>query len=783
MMKTLDNLLVLLMVPMIFSFHPDQSSNKDNRWISDTLDAIHYAIHLNILNPSSHEIDGFTVVTLTPRQDHVDRICLELLQLQIDSVFVDEILSVDYIHHDPLLEISLSDPLSTDDTVAVRIHYHGEPFHENWGGFHFAGSFAYNLGVGFVSNPHNLGKAWFPCIDDFRDRAMYDCHIRVNDAQTAVCGGVLLEIEDHPDETRTYHWQLLQTIPTYLASVAVGDYFLVEDTCQGILDDIPITYYVRSVDLPKVAGTFVHLHEIFHTFEEHFGAYSWPRIGYVSTENGAMEHATNIAYPYGFINGGLSYEWLYAHELSHMWFGDKVTCASAEDMWINEGWATFCESLYREGIYGRESYMEHINALHAEVLQKCHTPLQDNQYFALYGIPHEYTYGYTVYDKGSLVVHTLRGYLGDSLFFAGVKGFLEAFAFQAMSSFDLRDHLSFVTGMDMTGFFDAWVFTPGFPHFATDSFEVSRTGELYDVTVFVRQKYKGADALANDNRVEVCFMDQNRQTAAGLMVFSGQTGIQTFQLPFEPVMVILDPDDKMADATSDFLRTINETGTFSFPHTHFTMDVEAVNDSVTVFVTHHWVAPDSLKNPMPGLRLSDYRYWSIDGIFPEGFSATGKFSYNRNGYLDNTLIMDAQDSLVILYRPDVASDWQSVDFTKYGPWHLGTIMVEGLQKGEYTLAIYDHTVGSDGIFPSNGRILKVYPNPTGTSVTIHYELSGYGKILICDTGGKLCRSFEVLPDQTRISCSTHDLTNGLYYIHLQSSEEKVIGCEKLIVLN
>ena len=127
-----------------------------------------------------------------------------------------------------------------------------------------------------------------------------------------------------------------------------------------------------------------------------------------------MEHATNITYPNSSINGSLSDEWLYAHELSHMWFGDKVTCASADDMWLNEGWAVFCESVFREGLYGKESYKTTMRSKLKDVLQFTH--IKDGGYRALYGIPPEYTYGSTVYDKGGQVAHTLRGYLGDSLF-------------------------------------------------------------------------------------------------------------------------------------------------------------------------------------------------------------------------------------------------------------------------------------------------------------------------------------------------------------------------------
>jgi aminopeptidase N len=784
-MKTIFKFLILFLIFPGFSFAPWNYSRENHRSISDTLDALHYTIRLQVVDPLSHQISGNTEIALTPRVSGVSALTLELINLSVDSVFVGEENWTDYSHLDGTIAIQLVDPISPGDTVVTRIVYHGEPFHEGWGGFHFSSQNAYNLGVGFDSNPHNLGKAWFPCIDDFRDRATYDCHITVDDFNTAVCGGVLIGMVDHPDDTRTFHWQLEQTIPTYLASVAVGSYVLVSDTFEGLQGSIPITYYVRQQEVNNVAGSFVHIHDILHTFEDRFGPYSWPRIGYVSTALGAMEHATNIAYPYGSINGGLAYEWLYAHEVSHMWFGDKVTCASAEDMWLNEGWARYCESLYREGIYGKDSYTENINDMHAEVLQLCHTPsLQgDGQYYALYGIPPELTYGVTVYDKGGLVVHTLRGYLGDSLFFESVKGFLQEFAFQPMSSIELRDFLTAFTGTDMTDFFETWVFTPGFPHFAIESFQAVPSGDHFDVTVFVRQKYKGADALANSNRLEVTFLDDNRNRFTRLMEFSGQTGTYTWQFPFQPALVMLDPDDKICDATTDYSETIGIAGNYEFQRTFCSLEVQEVTDTAFVRITHHWVAPDSLQEAVPGLRLSDYRYWTIDGIFPEGFQAKGKFFYSKNNYLDNTLILSSSDSLVMLYRPAPGTDWQPVPFTKTGIWQVGNIYVENVQKGDYTLAVWDESVGTGHLPGSLLTPLHIYPNPSDSEVTFELNTDRNGRILVFDCRGKLSKVFIVPAGHSRIRWDTSPLAAGFYLVRLESDQNRVVDSKKIVLLN
>jgi aminopeptidase N len=774
-------ILLLILIPyFIMAGIKNQYYHDKN--ISDTLDAVHYSIHLDVSDLPSKTISGFTEILLTSKFDNISEIHLELLLLTIDSVFIDGQQISTYSHSDPLITIPLQEPLNAGDTIIVKIRYHGIPFHESWGGFHWSGQYAFNLGIGFLSNPHNLGKAWFPCIDDFKDRASYDCYITVENDKSAVCGGTLLSVTNNSDSTRTFHWSLEQSIPAYLASVAIGHYDLITDLYNGINFNIPITFYVRPADSIHVNGSFIHLKDILSIFENHFGPYSWPRIGYVSTSLGAMEHATNIAYPYGCINGTLNYEYLFTHEISHMWFGDKVTCASAEDMWLNEGWGTYCELFYQEDLYSYENYIEGINDLLKEVLQYCHTPNGDGQYLALYGIPPEYTYGMTVYKKGALIVHTLRGYLGDDIFFDAVKGFLENYAFNQMSSFDLRDYLTSHIGVDLTDFFNAWVFSPGFPHFSVDSFAVVPNGNNYDITVFVRQKSKGGYPLANSNRLEITFMDSNWQTFTGTMIFSGQQGIQTFQIPFEPVAAYPDLGDRICDATTDDSQIIKNIGEYNFQNTFFKMDVSSIMDSGYVRVTHNWVAPDSLKNSIYGLRLSDYRYWKIDGIFTPGFNSTGIFQYNRNNYLDNTLLINSQDSIVVLYRPDAGNDWQSVDFTKVGIWSIGNLYVPNLQKGEYTLAIWDESVGMKPIHQADKTVLKIYPNPSKGLVNIEFSTSQNGRIIICDDLGKKIDSLSFSYDQHHIRWKAKNISNGTYFIHLENSSKEILATEKILFL-
>jgi aminopeptidase N len=315
--------------------------------------------------------------------------------------------------------------------------------------------------------------------------------------------------------------------------------------------------------------------------------------------------------------------------------------------------------------------------------------ISDGGYYALYGIPQTITYGTTVYQKGGQVVHTLRGYMGDSLFFSGVKAYLQKYSYNYASTYDLLDFLTSYSGIDLGSFFDAWVFSPGFPHFSVDSVVTIKSDSGFDVTVFVRQKLRGTTHYAIANHLELTFMDGKWQKITDTIVFSGISGSKTFHLPFAPEAVMADMAEKISDATTDENKIIKNKGEYEFRQTFCKLRVEKVADSALVRVTHNWVAPDGLIDLQPGLHISDSRYWTVEGIFPPGFMAQGIFAYNTAINLDKSLITNPGDSLVILYRPRAGKPWKGTGFTRQGSYTEGTITIDNLQKGEYTLAVWD----------------------------------------------------------------------------------------------
>jgi len=773
MIKRIKNLIAALLI--LIAMFPLNSLRAE---IGDSLHAVRYTITLDNVDMNAHSILGNTIVKLTPLVDGLETVRLQLMEpLVVDSVFVEgNMTMVNYANS--IIAIPMAAAVNIGDTFDVQVYYHGEPFHESWGGFHYSGQYAFNLGVGISWIPHNLGKTWFPCIDDFTDRALYDVIATVPDNMTAVGGGELVEVTNNGNGTTTYHWFINNPIPTYLASVAIGEYVLVEDTYNGIERDIPITYYVTPADSNQALGSFSRIKDILDIYENQFGAYDWHRIGYVGTAIGAMEHATNIAYPNFCITGNAQYEDLYAHELSHMWFGDKVTCDKAEEMWINEGWATFCQHYYVEVLDGEQAFKTNMRSMHADVLYSCHT--DEGGYHPLNNIPQDYTYETSAYDKGATVVQALRAYLGDDVFFSACENYLEDLAFTSVSSYDMEANFTLNTGTDMSGFFNNWVYHGGTPHYAIDSFSMVQHMGTADVTVYVKQKRKGPAFIGDNNIIEVSILSDQFERITDTLQFSGVSGQKTFIVPFYPEGVFLDLEERFMDATVDNYKVIDAVDEYMFPNTYVNLDVTSITDSAFIQVTHNYAPADTFAVPVPNLRVSDYRYWSIRGVLPGDFNATARFFYSKSG-LDNTLITSQSDSVVILYREDAGMQWQPVDFTVVGNWSIGYIYVDDVQMGDYTLAAWDMSVSTEEHEFAPGAIgINIYPNPSSGNFTFVFTTVDKGQISIYTMHGELVETLTYAQGENSLKWEPGQLAHGTYIAVLRDSTGSIVGREKIL---
>lgn len=585
--------------------------------------------------------------------------------------------------------------------------------------------------------------------------------------------------------TRT--WKIDQPIPSYLACFAAGPYV----SWKRNYDSIPVEIAAAKSDTNKVASTFQHLPQAIACFKHWYGPYHWPKIGYslVPFNSGAMEHATNVAIGQPFINGSLAYETLWAHELSHHWWGDLATCSTAEDMWLNEGWAVFSEHLFTEWIYGKTQYRNAVRDNFLDVLENAH--VAEGGYRAVSGVPHDLTYGTHVYNKGAVVAHNLRGYLGDSLFQIGVQAALAATQFDDWSSAELRDKLSAATGQDLTSFFDDWVFSPGFPHFSIDSSVVlPGSGITANYKIYVKQKLRGAPHFHHNVPLEFTFVNGAGERIERTAIVSGETSEVLVDIPaqFNPKFIWVNTNLKLTLARADREMMVKTTGNKNFTPAKMTMNISALPDSTLIRVEHHFAMPDTAGSANPNGYLLTNRYWTIDADLPDGFDGYAGIFYDGKGQLDQldtelfAQTSSSEDSILLLYRPGPGFPWTEYPTyfknTQISPTDkYGYIRIDHVQPGQYTIAKGNSTVAAKEPAKEHAFV-KASPNPTDSLVRLTADVP-FDKILIFNEKGQIMKERTLAP-ANELELIVRDFPAGKYWFVLFTAQGAV-SCSVLII--
>jgi aminopeptidase N len=760
-----------------------KSSSTDNLR-SDTIDILNYTVNLDLT--VSQTISGSCSIDFVTLQNNVNSLSLDLLKLSVDSIKQNS-QNLSFNYNDTLLLVQLTNTLSQNDTTNLTVYYHGAPQGDpsGWGGWYFSGNYSYNLGVGFQDNPHNYGRVWHPCFDNFVERSTYLFNVKTDTSKSVHCNGLLIN-ESTSGAVKTTTWQMNQEIPTYLACIATGNYTTIHQTYNSNLtsSSIPIYLSAQANDTVNLKNSFANLNGAMTAFENNFGPYFWDKIGYslVPFNAGAMEHATNIAYPIYAADGSLGSETLMAHELAHHWWGNLVTCKTAEDMWINEGMASYCERLFLEHIYGYDSYINSIRANHKEVLHHAH--INDESFLALHEVPHEFTYGDHSYNKGADVAHTLRSYMGDTEYFTTMTNFLNDNKFKAVDAYDLRNYINNNSSVNVTDFFNDWIFNPGFPQFSIDSVKTINSGSTYTNTVFIKQKLRAAPNYFSNVPLDITFKSSNWSEETFSFVMNGANNSFQFTTSFAPVLSFLNGADKISQGVTAENQTLTSTGIKNFSYSFFRTDVNNISDSAYIKVEHNWVAPDDFKDGDKDFLydLSTERYWNVTGILPTTFDASIRLKYNgRNtnaGNLDTQLTSSAgyiEDSMVLFHRSNPSEDWEVVTnctFNSQGSNTDGSgrVDVDEFKFGQYTFGWKQGTVAINEINKEASE-LKITPNIVSDFLSI--ETNSYNEdqtISIIDVNGKEIYSGSITNSTT---LNIENWSKGSYFVVLLESGVKL----------
>ncbi len=423
----------------------------------------HHTIRMDLSDFEGHQIRGNAELQVKSKEKKLKAVPLNLLQMTVDSVFVNgKESSSEY--DGEVLSVNLPKKLGRGREASIRVVYHGEPVSRRFGGFSWFSEqrMAHNMGVSINDIPHSYAKAWYPAVDDFRARSTYDLIITTPSDLTAVGNGLLQNEPVVSGSSKTWHWTMSKPIPDYLGSVAVGPYITYETSYTNGSRELPVVAYVTKDEYEGAAACYGIMPAVLKALENRFGEYPFDRVGYVSVNSpgGAMEHASNISMPRK-PSALASYQEMAIHELIHSWFGNLVTCLTPGDMWLNEGITTYVvevvlEDLAAEGLIPDDqvqNYRKTLDRIAGMI------PKDNPRYHALAGTPETDTYGSIVYYKGGWVMRQLRHKLGDEIFFKAMKQYVKEFSWSNASTEDFKASLEASTGTDLTEFFNEYVYS------------------------------------------------------------------------------------------------------------------------------------------------------------------------------------------------------------------------------------------------------------------------------------------------------------------------------------
>ncbi|WP_265988736.1 M1 family aminopeptidase [Larkinella insperata] len=520
-----------------------------------TIDIKYYKLDLNITYTPNY-LRGAATVGLQSVNDNLSQFYLDLAAaMTVDSVKVGT-QKLAFSQQDNQLRITPGQPLRQRQTLFVTVYYQGVP------GATGLGSFAFDLHgsqnqpvIWSLSEPYGA-RDWFPCKDTPADKAdSSDVWITAPKQFVSVSNGILEQTIDNADDTRTYRWRNRYPIANYLISLAMANYALYEQTYRPASGgSMPVTHYIYPEALnDNLRRTLDQTTSMLDVFSTYFGPYPFLKEKYGHAQfgwGGGMEHQTISSM--GVFNTDII-----AHELAHQWFGDKITCETWEHIWLNEGFATYSEVLYREATGGAAALNAYVNtymllarrargSLYVEDINDVDNIFDANR----------------TYYKGAMVLHMLRGVVGDQKFKEILQKYAASeFAYGTATTEDFVAIASQVYGQSLDYFFKQWIYGENYPTYRVrwSSGAVAGQTDRYRVELRLEQNTSTANPTFFTMPVQVKVLTPAGDT---LITVTNNSASQTFELIVkgQPTQVQIDPNNwilKQVEVT-EIITAVNE---------------------------------------------------------------------------------------------------------------------------------------------------------------------------------------------------------------------------------
>ena len=488
---------------------------------------IHYQRFDLHVDPAVRWIEGSITHHFTALED-LDQLIFDLS----DTLTVSSILfqgeAIGFTQQSDSLIIPIA--LAANATDSITIAYSGVPPGTGFGSFVQTEHEGVPV-IWTLSEPYGA-KDWWPCKQDLQDKAdSIDLFITTPEAYRAVSNGLLVEELGSEAGTIRFHWRHRYPIAFYLIAFAVTNYEVYHTSIELPGDiTIPMETWAYPENAEEMQINAADIQQQMPLFSELFGLYPFANEKYGHAQfgwGGGMEHQTMT------FMGGWSYE-LAAHELAHQWFGDKVTCGSWEDIWLNEGFASYLSGLCYDFLgpqywhIWKEAQINDIVSL-PDGSVHCTDTTDISRLFS----------ARLTYRKGAFILHMLRWIMGDDAFFQGCRDYFDDpdLAYSSARTSDLQEHLENSSGMDLDWFFADWYYGEGHPMYEVNWMQ----DDDGTVTVTIDQEPSHPSVDFFQLPVPIRFSDGVNDTIVVFdHTFSGEEF--TFDLPFEATTATFDPD-------------------------------------------------------------------------------------------------------------------------------------------------------------------------------------------------------------------------------------------------
>jgi aminopeptidase N len=524
---------------------------------SRLFDLLHTKLEVSF-NMAEHSLDGTATLQLRPYFHPQSQLLLDAKGFDIHQVVLlaegDEV-PLRYTYDDYQIAIELGKSFSRQEEFLLKINYTARPDEVALKG---SAAISEDKGLYFIGTdttqlfqkPQQIwtqgetqaNSCWFPTIDAPNERTTQEMYITVDSTYRTLSNGVLVYSQFNDDNTRTDYWKMDQPHAPYLFMMAVGDFAIVEDQWR----DKKVSYYVEPEYEKYARDIFGNTPEMLDYFSETLGVdYPWDKYAQVVVRDfvsGAMENTTASVFMEDLQVDDrelLDYHWdgIIAHELFHHWFGDLVTCESWANLPLNESFATYAEYLWHTHKYGKDegdyvlweqglNYFSEAEEKQVDLIRFRYADQED-------------MFDRHSYDKGSRILHMLRKYLGDEVFFSALQYYLQEHAYSSVEVHDLRMAFEEVSGEDLNWFFNQWFLASGHPQL-----EVRHQYDSGVLTLEVSQTQALSANPLYYLPMTVEIWEAGKSKLYPLLI-DQQVNKWEFELSSRPELVLLDPDASM----------------------------------------------------------------------------------------------------------------------------------------------------------------------------------------------------------------------------------------------